>query len=91
MNQLPAPLSRRLLFILHRGLVEMRNLAFAQGNEQIAELADALEILPSLIDRWEEEHLQLIRSFLETYQKKFPGTGYDYLGYLEKYEIPDRF
>jgi hypothetical protein len=91
MNQLSAPLTRRLLFILHRGLVEMRNLALAQGNKQIAELADALEILPSLIDHWQDEHLQLIHFVLEKYQKEFPESTYDYLGYLEKYETPDRF
>jgi hypothetical protein len=91
MNQLSAPLARRLQFILHRGLVEIRNLALGQGNKQIADLADALEILPSLMDRWEDQHLELIRSILETYQSEFPGGGYDYLGYLEKYDTPERF
>jgi hypothetical protein len=91
MNQLPAPLARRLLFILHRGLVETRNLALKHGDKQIADLADALEVLPSLMDRWEDGHLEVIRSILETYQKAFPGSGYDYLGYLENDGAPERF
>ena len=91
MNQLPPALARRLLYILHRGLVEARNLALSHGHKQIAELADALEIFPSLMDRWEDEHLPLIRSILETYQKEFSQSGYDYLQYLEQFAPPDRF
>jgi hypothetical protein len=91
MKTLPPDLARRLLFILHRGLVEARNLALAQGNEQIAELADALEIVPSLMDHWEDDHLELVRNVLATYQQKYPGGGYDYLGHLERYSPPDRF
>lgn len=91
MNQLPPALARRLLYILHRGLVEARNLALSHGHKQIAELADALEIMPSLMDHWQDENLVLIRSILETYQKEFPGGGYDYLQYLEQVDPPDRF
>jgi hypothetical protein len=91
MNQLPPALARRLLYILHRGLVQTRNLALSHGDKQIADLADTLELLPSLMDRWEDEHLPLIRSILETYQKEFPGGGYDYLQYLEQCDPPERF
>lgn len=91
MNQLSHDLSRRLLFILHRGLTEARNLALAKGDEQIADLADALELLPSLMDRWEEQHFDLVRSVLKTYQDKYPGGAYDYLGTLEKFPVPERY
>jgi hypothetical protein len=89
MNQIPPDLVRRLLFILHRGLTEVRNLA-CQENEQIADLADALEILPGIIDCWQDDHIDLIRSILRTYEDKYP-TAYDYLAYLDQYQPPQRF
>lgn len=91
MNQLPPALTRRLLYILHRGMVETRNLALHRGDKQIAALADALELLPSLMDHWQDDNLDLIRSILESYRKEFPQSGYDYLQYLESYDPPDRF
>ncbi len=90
MTQIPPDLAKRLLFILHRGLTEVRNLA-GEGQEQIAELADALEILPGIIDHWEDNHLERIRFVLRTYEDKYPRRAYDYLAYLEKYEPPERF
>jgi hypothetical protein len=84
-------LVRRLLFILHRGLVQARNLALCGGNQQIADLADVLETLPGLIANWDDEHLDVVRSMLKTYEDKYPGSAYDYAGYLEKYEPPARF
>jgi hypothetical protein len=91
MNQLPADLTRKLLYILHMGFVQVRNLALAQDNPQIADLADAMEILPSLMDHWEEDHRELVRFVLRNYQEKYPGGTYDYVGHLEKYEPPERF
>lgn len=88
----PAEMTRRLLFILHRGLVQVRNLALKSGDEQIAVLADALEIIPGLLDRWDDGHQELIRQILCDYKKKYPsGEIYDYLSYLEEVTIPDRF
>jgi hypothetical protein len=81
---------RRLLFILHEGLVEMRLLALGQVSQQISDLADTLEIIPGLIDAWEDDHLDLIRSILKTYQDKY-GSKFDYLSYLETDPPPDRF
>jgi len=91
MKTIPENLSRRLLFILHRGLTEARNLALAQGNEQIADLADALEILPRYVQGCNEEDVELIRFVLKTYQDKYPGSNYDYLAYFEKYDPPQRY
>jgi hypothetical protein len=91
MNQLPNNLDRRLLFILHRGLTDIRNLALGEGNEQIADLADALEILPGIIDHWEDDQLEMVRFVLKTYEDKYPGRSFDYLARVEKYDPPDRF
>jgi hypothetical protein len=91
MNQIPDDLAKRLLYILHRGLIEIRNLALAQGQEQIADLADALEILPGFFERWQDSHLEMIRFVLRTYQGKYPGGAYDYLANLDRYPPPDHF
>ena len=91
MNAMSHDLTRRLLFILYRGLTEVRNLALGKDNEQISDLADALEILPSLMDRWEDDHLELVRFVLKTYQDKYPGGSFDYLAALDKYPPPDRY
>jgi hypothetical protein len=83
-------LQRRLLYILHLGFVEVRNLALATGQEQIADLADAMEIIPRLINSCSEEDLGLIRSVLETYQDKYHAS-YDYPARLDEYDAPDSY
>jgi hypothetical protein len=90
-EQNPDDLARRLLFILHWGLVEARNLALSAGHHQIADLADTLEILPGLIADWDGEKLDLVRSILKTYDEKYVGRGFVYSDYLGKYAPPDRF
>ena len=91
MNTLPENVAQRLLFILHRGLTEIRNLALGQGNEQIADLADALEILPRFVHEFNDEDMELIRFVLKTYKDKYPVGSYDYLPYLDEYEPPARY
>ena len=91
MKTIDQDLGRRLLFILHRGLVQTRNLALAGHNEQIADLADALEILPGLLDRWDEKDYETVRFVLRNYQDKYPGSSYDFLASLEQYAPPERF
>ena len=91
MTQIPPDLGKRLLFILHRGLTEARNLSLGAGQEQIADLADALEILPGIIEHWEDDRLESIRFVLRNYEDKYPNSSYDYSAYLEKYEPPERF
>src|SRR5262245_52204882 len=46
MNVTENDLHKRLLYVLHLGLAEIRNLALAASQQQIADLADAMEILP---------------------------------------------
>jgi hypothetical protein len=83
--------STRLLFILHRGLTEIRNLALASGNEQIGDLADALEILPGIVEHWTPEKADLAHFVLRSYEDKYPGRSYEHEAYLDKYEPPDQF
>jgi hypothetical protein len=84
-------LKRRLLYILHLGFVEVRNLALGAGNERIADLADALEILPQYIEKdWSEDDLAMIRFVLKNYQDKHPST-FDYPARLDQYDPPERY
>jgi|SRR6516165_11595243 hypothetical protein len=81
---LEGTLHRRLLLILHRGLVEIRNLALAKENtSRIADLSDTLELLPSLMDQWEDGHMDLVRRLLADYQTKHPDATFDYLSILD--------
>jgi hypothetical protein len=92
-------LLKKLHFILHRGFVEARDLARKRACEQLQHLADTFEILPTLIDAWEESHLGRIRGILRQYQEKYPETAYDYLAILdlsdttfaEVFEATERF
>jgi hypothetical protein len=84
-------LKRRLLFILHRGLVEARLHAQAKKHQQLFDLADALEPIPGYIDRREEQHLKAVRFNLKTYQEKHPDSSFDYLRHLDIDPPPGRF
>lgn len=72
----------RLLFILHRGFVESRALALAKRDQQLAELADIMEVVPGYIHCPDEEDLEIIRLGLQKYQDKYPSHLFDYVGYL---------
>ena len=84
-------LNRRLLFILHRGLVEARLVAQAKKPEQLFDLTDALESLPSYMDSWDDRHLETIRFNLRKYREKYPSPSFDYLRYLDVDPPPERF
>jgi hypothetical protein len=84
-------LTKRLLFILHHGLVEIRNLALGEGHEQIADLADALETIPGYLDHWTDDHLEMILFNLRTYEEKYHGRAFDYIAHVERYAPPERF
>ncbi len=73
----------RLLMILHRAFVEVRNLALANGCDQIAELADTFEILPELMAHGDEAELEKIRAILCDYQTRREDSAYDYLSMLD--------
>jgi hypothetical protein len=85
-------LQKRLRYILYRGLNEARNLALGGCNEQIFELADAMEILPRYFEECSEEDLELIRFVLQNYQTKFPHSNNRYIAILEgEQEPPERY
>ena len=88
MNE-PAPeLRKRLLFILHRALVEARLLAMSQRHEQLLDLTEATHEIPGYMSRWEDGHLASIRRDLQTYHDKYAGSRFDYVQYLEQWDIP---
>jgi hypothetical protein len=90
MNPTQQDIKKRLLYILHLGLTEIRNLALAAKHEQIADLADALEILPGFVNQCSENDLDLIRFVLKTYQDKY-HSAFDYPARFDHYEPPERF
>ena len=83
MPSVPEPLFRKLCFIFHRGFVESRKLARIGSDEQAHDLADAFEVMPGYLPDWDDESLGLIRSHLETYQKKYGAETFDYLTVLD--------
>ena len=91
MTTVQCDLKRRVLYVLHRGLVETRLLALAKKYQQLFDLADALEQLPGYLNDWHDEHLESIRFNLRVYQDKYPGESFDYLAHLEEYDPPIRF
>jgi hypothetical protein len=90
MNATTADLRKRLLYILHLGFVEIRSLALAAGQAQIAELADAMEILPRLADECSEEDIQMIRFTLQNYQDKY-RSSFDFPKRFQECEPPERY
>jgi hypothetical protein len=86
----PKDVDKRLLYILHVGLNEIRNMALGNGHGQIADLADALEILPRLVMECKDEDLELIRFVLANYQEKY-HSSYDYPRRFEEYDPPERY
>jgi hypothetical protein len=78
-----ATLRKKLHYILHRSLVDARNLALAKEHQKIFDLADAFEILPSLMETWQDQHLELVRTILHNYQSKYRGQVFDYLSILD--------
>ena len=81
-NEQPV-LLQKLHVILQRSLVESRNLALAQRCQQIYDLADTVEIIPTFLAHWDSKHLEVIRAGLGHYQATYQGTAYDYLSILE--------
>ena len=90
MTATASDLRKRLSYILHLGFVEARNLALASGNAQIAELADALEILPRFAENCTEDDLEMIRFVLKGYQDKY-HSAYNYPARLDEYALPERY
>ena len=72
-----------VLFLLHRGLVEIRLLTGENKSRQAFDLADSLEVIPGMLKNWHEGAFNQIRLLFDTYQKKYPGEGFDFLSRLD--------
>lgn len=90
MNATQQDLRKRLLVILHLGFTEIRSLALAAGHEQIAELADATEILPRYVEECGEVDLEMVRFVRKNYQEKH-HSSFDYPARFDRYEPPERY
>jgi hypothetical protein len=88
MNEPPEEIKERLLYILHRGFVEVRLLCSSGRNTQAADLADALELIPGMIKNWHPEDISKIKTLLKTYQDKHTGWGFDFIAQLEDKDPP---
>jgi len=74
----------RLRYVIHLGLVDIRNLAFAGGHDQqIADLADILEILPAAMGNDSEPDLTVIHEEFERYELEYPEHRYKFLDILD--------
>jgi hypothetical protein len=84
-------LTRRLRYIIHCGFVEIRNLAGVPGaQQQIHDLADAMEILPRYFDEVSNDDLEMIRFALCDYRGRYPHSR-DFVRYLDENDVPDRY
>jgi hypothetical protein len=85
-------LRKRIQYIIHRGFIEIRNLALTEWRQQVHDLADAMEILPRYFDECSEEDLAMVRFVLQDYRNKYPQSTYRYLEILEgNSEPPERY
>ncbi len=91
MTEPTSDLRKRLLFILHRGWVEARELAGLKKSEQLYDLAEALHEIPAYMTRWRAEDLEELRANLKTYCDKYPSSAkrYQYLEFLDRLEPPN--
>ena len=72
----PAPPTRdKIDYVLHEGFVRARQLAWDKDHEHIAELADALEIIPTLYRRWDDGMMAHVREIVSGYEAKYPETA----------------
>jgi len=84
-----ADLKRRLLFILHRGLVESRSLAQAGNTDQIRDLADVLEVIPSWMtdESTDAPTASEIKAELQRHEQRYPGS-FNYSDFIDRYDAP---
>lgn len=84
----PPEIHAGLLRVLHRALVQARNLALNGDCQQVYELADTFELLPELMERWDDSTLGRIRAILTEYECSHPQSGYEYLSLLDEGSLP---
>jgi hypothetical protein len=79
-------LLRKLHYILHRSYIEARKLAQGQQHQQLFDLADYFELIPSMLDDLNETELARIRGYLTGYQAKYPASAVNYVYLLDMTE-----
>lgn len=84
----PDDIHRRLLLILHEGLVEIRNRV--QDPERVSYLSDLLEVIPVWMVTWKPEYHDLIRGMLQEYEQRYPPM-FNYVRYFDGHDLPDAF
>jgi len=86
---IPADLRERLLFVLHRGLVEIRLLAQAGKVDQMRDLADILEVMPSWLSNGSKDNPSAasIKAELQRYEQRYP-EAFKYSDFVDKYDVP---
>jgi hypothetical protein len=91
MVSLKSDTQRRLLFVLHRGLVEARQLSLARRTDQLFDLADALEPIPGCLTEDTCARLEDIRCNLSAYEERYRGSCFEYTPFLLDWPAPERF
>ena len=84
MNTQYDPRTRELLELLHRGFMAIQHQALEAGHKQIADLADAMEIIPHIMMGKPDDE-ELLRFVLENYRDKYPEGSH----YLLRGFVPD--
>jgi hypothetical protein len=78
-------LETKILELLHHVLVDIRNQAHSSGDERIAELADAAEVIPQLLIRNDgdrESQARSVSNLFLAYDKKFSKCLRAYSSFL---------
>ena len=97
---------KQLQFVLHRGLLELRMLAFLTQDKkdtdissminQMCELTDILELIPCCMNRLifakgSDSLLGIIRQSFLAYKIKFPKSTFDYIRHLDVETPPEQY
>jgi hypothetical protein len=82
-------LRERVLYVLHRGLVEIRLLAQAGKLDQVRDLADILEVMPGWLSDGSKDNPSAasIKADLQLYEQRYPGS-FNYSDFIDKYDLP---
>ena len=84
-------LGRRVGYILHVGCTIIRSLGYDHApHDQIADLADALEILPRYLPEPSEKDWEMVRFVVTNYNDHYPESGWRLVRCLDE-DPPERY
>lgn len=82
---LTEPERQHLCFMLSRAMLEVRLFGLEGNARRAADVADAFHNVP--IHLWSETFsFTYFRNCLESYRRKYPDSGFDYVAMLDKLE-----